>query len=298
MSHAVIGMFDTTAAATKAQQQLVAAGIPASEIKMSGTGATTTAVTGTTASSTEDKGFWSSVKEMFGADEGNEVDNHLSYYNEGSRRGGVILTVNATEAQADRAADVLNAAGAVDVDAKSSEWQSSGWKAPVATTAVAATTARAASAGTDAAAAGKIDLVKEDLAVGKRVVNRGGVRIVKRIIERPVSESVSLREEHVSVDRRVVDRPLAGADLTDAFKEGTIEMTESGEEAVAAKTARVVGEVVVGKTVENRTETVKDTLRETDVQVEQLPGQTTTSTTKVVEGTGTAGTTKSTKTGV
>ncbi len=127
--------------------------------------------------------------------------------------------------------------------------------------------------------------MKEDLAVGKRVVNRGGVRIVKRIIERPVSESVNLREEHVSVDRRVVDRAVTGTELTDAFKEGTIEMTESGEEAVAAKTARVVGEVVVGKTVENRTETVKDTLRETDVQVEQLPGQTTSSTTKVVTDT-------------
>ena len=129
-------------------------------------------------------------------------------------------------------------------------------------------------------------------------MNRGGVRIIKRIIEKPVSESVSLREEHVSVDRRVVDRPLAGTDLTDAFKEGTIEMTETGEEAVAAKTARVVGEVVVGKTVENRTETVKDTLRETDVKVEQLPGQVSTSTTKVVESTGTGGTTKTTKTGV
>ncbi len=300
MSHAIIGMFDTAAAAAKAQQQLVAAGIPASAIQTTGTGAGVSSSSGTSTqavSSTDDKGFWASVKEMFGADEEADADRHVSYYNEGTRRGNVILTVNATEAQSDKVADILNAAGAVDVDEKVSEWEKTGYVAPkaaVATTA-AATTTKTASAASTGNAAGKIDLVKENLAVGKRVVNRGGVRIVKRIIERPVSESVNLREEHVSVDRRVVDRALTGSELTDAFKDGTIEMTESGEEAVAAKTARVVGEVVVGKTVENRTETVKDTLRETDVQVEQLPGQASSSTTKTVSDTTT---TKPVKTNV
>ena len=277
MSHAIIGMFDSSADATKAQQQLIAAGIPASSIKLSGTGGTSTSSgTSTHASGSEDKGFWASVKEMFGGDD-TEADQHLSYYREGSRRGGVVLSVEATEANADRVADILNAAGAADADAKAAEWSKSGWTAPASTK--AATTARGATGDL----ASPIDLVKEDLAVGKRVVNRGGVRIVKRVIERPVEQSVNLREEHVNVDRRVVDRPLTGAERTDAFKEGTIEMTESGEEAVASKTARVVGEVVVGKTATDRTETVRDTLRETDVQVEKLPGQAASSTTKVVE---------------
>ena len=297
MSHAVIGMFDTAAAAAKAKDQLIAAGFPATSIKTSGTGMVSsssgTTTQATTATAGEDKGFWASVKEMFGGDE-TETGEHLSYYAEGSRRGGTVLSVEATEAQADRAADILTAAGAVDVDEKAGEWKSSGWTAPAAAaaTTTAARTTTAATANT-VGAAGKIDLVKEDLAVGKRVVNRGGVRIVKRVIERPVEQSVSLREEHVSVDRRVVDRAVTGAELTDAFKEGTVEMTESGEEAVAAKTARVVGEVVIGKTATERTEKVKGTLRETDVQVEQLPGQAVTSTTKVVED---AGTTRSSTT--
>ncbi len=279
MSHAIIGMFDTAAAAATAQQELVAAGIPASSIRMSGTGGVSSSSgTTTQASNSDDKGFWASVKEMFGADEG-EADRHVGYYSEGARRGGVVLSVDATEANADEVADILNDAGAVDVDEKAAEWSKTGWTAPAL--ASTRTTAQAAST---VGAAGKIDLVKEDLAVGKRVVNRGGVRIVKRVIERPVEQSVSLREEHVNVDRRVVDRPLAGAELTDAFEEGTVELTESGEEVVAAKTARVVGEVVVGKTATERTEKVRDTLRETDVQVEKLPGQTVSSTTKVVEG--------------
>ena len=278
MSHAIIGMFDTAATATAAQQSLVSAGIPASSIRTSSAGAVSSS-SGTTTQATghEEMGFWESVKEMFGAD-GADADRHVGYYSEGARRGGVVLSVEATEANADQVADILNAAGAVDVDDKAAEWSKTGWTAPAL--ASTGTTARAAST---AGAAGKIDLVKEDLAVGKRVVNRGGVRIVKRVIERPVEESVTLREEHVNVDRRAVDRPLAGTELADAFVEGTVELTESGEEVVASKSARVVGEVVVGKTATDRTEKVRDTLRETDVQVEKLPGQSVSSTTKVVE---------------
>ena len=308
MSHAILGMFNDAASAATAKQQLIAAGIPASAITSSPAGnvsqssGTTTNATSTTGG-TEDRGFWASVKEMFGADEDSEGDRHVSYYSEGARRGGVVLSVDATEAQADKVADVLNGAGAVDVDEKAAEWEKTGWKAPaaLATTtkaATTATTARAASTADVAGAAGKIDLVKEELAVGKRVVNRGGVRIVKKIISKPVSESVQLREEHVSVDRRVIDRPLTGAETADAFKEGTIELTESGEEAVAAKTTRVVGEVVVGKTATERTETVKDNLRETDVQVEQLPGQAVSSTSKTTVEPVTTTKTTTTKTGV
>ena len=90
-----------------------------------------------------------------------------------------------------------------------------------------------------------------------------------RVTEKPVEEQVQLREEQVSVERRPVNRALSGADR-DAFKEGTIEMTETAEEAVVSKQARVVEEVVVRKDVQERTETVRDTVRRTDVEVEKL----------------------------
>ena len=81
-------------------------------------------------------------------------------------------------------------------------------------------------------------------------------------------ESVSLRDEHVEVERRAVNPTTeAGAD---AFRERTIEMTETDEEAVVAKDARVVEEVVVRKDVGQRTETVDDSVRRTEVDVEQL----------------------------
>jgi uncharacterized protein (TIGR02271 family) len=114
-----------------------------------------------------------------------------------------------------------------------------------------------------------IPVVQEDLKVGKREVQRGGVRVFSRVVETPVNESINLREEHVSVERRPVDQPISTADST-AFKEQSIEMREKAEEAVVQKSARVVEEVVVGKEASQRQENISDTLRHTEVQVESL----------------------------
>jgi uncharacterized protein (TIGR02271 family) len=118
-----------------------------------------------------------------------------------------------------------------------------------------------------------IPVVQEELKVGKREVQRGGVRVFSRVVETPVNESVSLREEHVSVERRPVDQPISTADST-AFKEQSIEMRERAEEAVVQKSARVVEEVVVGKEATQRKENITDSVRHTEVQVEQLGGST------------------------
>ena len=87
-----------------------------------------------------------------------------------------------------------------------------------------------------------------------------------------MQEQVALREERVSVERRPVDRPIAAGD--DAFRERTIEATETAEEAVVAKEARVTEEVVVRKQSEERTQTVSDTVRRTEVEVEDERGRT------------------------
>jgi uncharacterized protein (TIGR02271 family) len=134
-----------------------------------------------------------------------------------------------------------------------------------------------------------IPVIKEELEVGKREVQGGGVRVESRVTERPVEEQVTLREEHVTVQRRAVDRPASADDLG-AFREGTLEVTEKREVPVVSKDARVVEEIVVGKQATNRTETIRDVVHETDVNVEQLTGAARTATT--------AATTATTATGV
>jgi uncharacterized protein (TIGR02271 family) len=114
-----------------------------------------------------------------------------------------------------------------------------------------------------------IPIIEEDVNIGKREVKRGGVRIRSRIIERPVEETLRLREEHVQVERTPVDRDASDAELND-FKEETIEVTEYGEEPLISKKARVVEEVKVGKQVHERQETVRGTKRKTEVDIEDL----------------------------
>jgi hypothetical protein len=85
-----------------------------------------------------------------------------------------------------------------------------------------------------------------------------------------VEEAVRLREERVTVERRPVDRPATEADFAAADKE-VVELTETAEEPVVSKRARVVEEVVVQKEVAEHTETVRGTERRTDVDVHREP---------------------------
>ena len=110
-----------------------------------------------------------------------------------------------------------------------------------------------------------IPVYREELSVGKREVERGAVRVTTHVIERPYAEQVLLREEHVDVERRPAGRLVRQEESE--FKDSEIEMREFGEEAVGAKQTRLVEEVVIRRHVADRTATVGDTLRSTEVDV-------------------------------
>ena len=111
-----------------------------------------------------------------------------------------------------------------------------------------------------------IPVIEEQLQVGKKVVETGGVRLRSRVIETPVEEEVRLKEEHVRVEREAVNRPATAAD----FKEGTVEVREEAEVPVVSKEARVVEEVTLNKEVKEHEHTINETLRSTEVDVEKL----------------------------
>ncbi len=119
----------------------------------------------------------------------------------------------------------------------------------------------------------RVPVVEEQINVGKRAVESGGVRVTTEVHEKPVEEQVTLRDETVNIDRQPVDRPATEADF-DAARQGTIEVREHNEQAVVQKQANIVEEVVINKQAQEHTETVRDTARRTDVNVEQVPGET------------------------
>jgi len=290
MAYTVLGLFDNISDVNEVKRELSALGIPDSQVRVS----QQTTATARSASQEEDKGFWHSLKEMFtGDDEGyRDVD----YYAEGTRRGGILVSVEASDDRAEAAAEVLRRHNAVNIDERAEQWRRGGWQYG------GTTQGAAGAAGTAAATAGvegkvAVPVTQEELAVGKRRVDRGGIRVVRRVTEKPVEASVNLREEHVNVQRRPVDRPLTGAEAADAFRDKVVEVKETAEEAVAAKQARVVEEVVVDKNVQERTEKVRDTVRRTDVEVERLPGQGAAERTEKVSGSATSAQTDRAKTG-
>ncbi len=114
-----------------------------------------------------------------------------------------------------------------------------------------------------------IPVIEETLDVGKKEVERGGIRIRQRVVEKPVEENINLREEHVKVDRKNVDRPATDRDFDNA-NDQNIEIREHAEVPVVNKEARVVEEIRVTKEVTNREEKVKDTVRKTEVDVDDL----------------------------
>jgi len=200
-------------------------------------------------------------------------------YTEGVRRGGALVVVESSEERAERGMAILQRLHPVNIHERTTQWQQEGWTGAEAhaRTATAPATAtpspqerpRAPQGGTDDTEV-RIPVVQEEISVGTREVERGHVRIASRVTEHPVEEAVRLREEKVTVERRPVDRPATEADFAAAGKE-VIEMTETAEEPVVSKRARVVEEVVVQKEIAEHTETVRGTARHTEVDVQRAP---------------------------
>jgi uncharacterized protein (TIGR02271 family) len=301
MENTVIGVYDSYAQAESAMNELLSSGFSRSNVRLNPEPSGNEPATATTAEELpREHGIGHFFRSLFGLEE-HERHEHHDLYAEAVRRGSCVLAVDAaSDEQRERATEIMNRHDPIDIDERSAHWRTQGWTGYDASaprlsdeeiarerstygtaTGTAATGTAAATQGTTSDVAQNVSadqrtegtstfpVVEEELKVGKREVQRGGVRIYQRVQEKPVEEAVQLRQEHVKVERHAVDEPASEADMA-AFKEGTVELREMAEEPVVSKTAHVVEEVVVGKEVSQETANIKDTLRRTDVEVEQL----------------------------
>jgi uncharacterized protein (TIGR02271 family) len=116
-----------------------------------------------------------------------------------------------------------------------------------------------------------IPIVDEEIDVGKRSIDAGGVRVHSHVVEKPFEQSVRLREERVSVERRPLDRALSTTEAEERLRDGTIEMKALAEVPIIGKRAHIVEEIVIRKEVTERIEKVHDTVRHMDAEVTELP---------------------------
>lgn len=276
----VIGIFDYGVDAQMAAQQLMSNGIPEDRIDVavrgardkSGSTANTANTTNTpnpvadrpnpTAATAANQNAATTPNPNASA--ANRTDNDENFFsslfNDNDDRSkyaevaqhGSIVTVHAeTKDQAQRAAELLDQCGAIDVDERAEKYKSMPREK------------RAQWINSS------IPVVQEDMKVGKREVETGGVRLRSRIVEKPVEEHLRLREEHVRVERNQVNRPANEKDLA-AFKQGDKEFIEHAEVPMVDKQARVVEEVNIGKETNTREETIRDTVKKQDVEVDKI----------------------------
>ena len=285
----IVAVFDTDAHAENAIADLKAAGIPSSAVQHYAKDdypTSTDNIGGV--SESRPQGFWAWLT---GEDEDTE---YHSVYDRSIESGGTVVTVIVDDQDSARIVSLLEAHSPIDLEERGAlhgniSGQTFAESATAGASMAASTspsiggtptpgmmtgrTSDSAAVGLTggtssiggAAAEQVIPLAEETLNVGKRQVDRGTTRLRRYVVERPVEEQIRLRNETVSVHRRAV---TAGDRVSpDAFTDKTIEVRETAEEAVVGKTARVVEEVVVQKGVDERVETVRDTVRREQVEI-------------------------------
>ena len=262
-------LFDNHADAERAVERLREAGVPEASIRLT-RGYEADRPIATQAAAERPHGFWDSLSDFLFPDE----DRRL--YAEALSRGGYLVTVEGLSgALLDQALEILDDEGVVNLEEREAYWRAEGWSGHSETGEAlpGASTGRARAEDTlqnsdrDISQEETVPVVEERLRVGKREVSHGRVRVRSYVREEPVTAEVDLIRERVEIERRPVDRPLGAGE--DAFRERSIEAEERHEEAVVSKEARVVEEIGLRKTQETEHRTVSDTVRRTEVEIEE-----------------------------
>jgi stress response protein YsnF len=204
-------------------------------------------------------------------------DRDSDIYSQAVKGGGTLVVANVDDKFADDAADILDAYEPEDPDELANRLaqpeateqpevrvQASPRVEPAMTpvSAPPAVTERE-----DADDEERIRILEDELEIGTRQLDRGGVLVHREVSNIPIEEPVELAEERVEVERRAANRDATDAEYR-AFEPGDMEFVETAEEVVVTKRPRVVEEIVIRKTRNIRREVVRDTVRKTEVKIE------------------------------
>jgi uncharacterized protein (TIGR02271 family) len=159
---------------------------------------------------------------------------------------------------------ILNQHNVIDVKSRAIE---AGWLPKETVMETKAIPAPAKPVTTDIGKGEVLRLAEEQLEVGKRLITEGTTRIRRFVVQKPVEAQVTLHEEHVEIVRRAVADPAFVKDID--WTDRTIEIIETIEQPVVSKSTHIAEEVVIGKKGSDRVETVKDTVRRQQVEIER-----------------------------
>lgn len=121
--HAITAFFDDRAYADEAVSLLKQAGLSDQSVTLSPPDARDEFATFDPLNGGEPrrKGFWGMLEDLFGGSD----DQHL--YAEGIRRGSIMLTAQVDDERLDRAVEILDRHGSIDLDEREISWRNEGW---------------------------------------------------------------------------------------------------------------------------------------------------------------------------
>lgn len=239
MSHTIIGIFQSPTQAKEAVMYLLSNGFNEEDVDLA---------TGHLDSNYQEANTSDSIENFFRGIFGDGTQEAENYTAAG--RDGAIVTVMAkTSEDAYLVSQLLDNYGALEVNEQTEHQNHS------------------RETGDDTSK--KLSVIEEDVHVGKETVDNGSVRIRSRIIERPIEKTLRLKSETINIKRNPVNRPATQEELEN-FQEGTIEITAHKEVPVVSKETRVVEEISVEKTSEEHEEIIRDSVKSTQVDTEDL----------------------------
>jgi hypothetical protein len=268
MSKTVIGIFDNVVEARQAVQRLYNAGLLQEQIDMTDT---TSSTSGSETDTHKEGGVSGFFKGLFSSVEDSDKYVRVARYSE-----SVVTVRTRSAAEAEQAARILDSCGAVNVDERAASYAES---APEQEAFLTRTSSQppvepmvTESIHLVAEPAGKISripVLEAHLRQNQPEVLTGGTRIRSRILERPIETLAGDRGANMR-ENWLQDSRTASTGQTANFTAQDIELTETKEVNVISKEARVVEELRVGKAVEVSTETLKGTVRKTEIDVENV----------------------------
>ena len=243
----VVAVYDTEANANAALKSLVTAGYHTDDISI------VRSEGQAVKAGLYEPGIW---KRLFGRDLEHSEATVLS---RSFKEGSVIVSVRVPESEAPKAMTLLDSHKPVDVLDRAKAYGLAG----------ATAGALKEPASSKLADEERLRVAEEQLNVGKRMVESGQTRVRRYVIEKPVEANITLHEEHAEVIRRAISDPAYLKDID--WEDKTIEVVETAEEPVVNKTVRFTEEVVIRRQSSDHTQTVHDTVRRQQIEVDHLP---------------------------
>jgi len=267
----VVGLFEDMGEADRAIAELHDAGIPKNDIKFADSRGLQAHLVGDQTSGT---GMRNLLARLFGLDYRVENEQASPLYSDWVQKGGVLVAVNTDDDRIGQVSNILETHGDIASTGRVRrtgifEKAAESVEHPVRSI-ESERLARRAESNADER---KLEVIEEELHVGKRKVQRGSVRVVKHVTETPVEETINLRDETVTIERRPLDRIASDADLKE-LADSRIEMIETIEEPVVSKEAHVKEEITISRKFVDHQEKIRDKVRKTEVDIEGLePGR-------------------------